>query len=133
MLINPLRTAYLKMRRCTSVLRFAQVKNESVLTGRARDGRSMILNIFVSESVLMPLTYHSGEEIKPGDLVMFHGEPGEIEFVADPLADNIDPEISWHVQEFGGGVGVIEPKHFGRAFISDPNTDEDLVFVSLGY
>ena len=93
----------------------------------------MILNIFMSESVLMPLTYHSGEEIKPGDLVMFHGEPGEIEFVADPLADNIDPEISWHVQEFGGGVGVIEPKHFGRAFISDPNTDEDLVFVSLGY
>ena len=53
--------------------------------------------------------------------------------MADPLADNIDPEISWHVQEFGGGVGVIEPKHFGRAFISDPNTDEDLVFVSLGY
>jgi hypothetical protein len=77
----------------------------------------MILNIFMSESVLMPLTYHSGEEIKPGDIVMFHGEPGEIEFVADPLADNIDPEISWHVQEFGGGVGVIEPKHFGRAFV----------------
>ena len=31
---------------------------------------------------------------------MFHGEPGEIEFVADPLSN--DPETNWYVQEFGG-------------------------------
>jgi hypothetical protein len=80
----------------------------------------------------MPLTYYSGEEIKPGDRVMLNGEPGEIEFVADPLANDNDPEIRWHVQEYGGGVGVTEPKHFGRAFMQDPNTDEDLVFVSRG-
>jgi len=89
-------------------------------------------SIFISETNRMPLTYYSGEEIKPGDHVMFHGEPGEIEFVADPLANDNDPEISWYVQEYGGGVGVTEPKYFGRAFVSDPNTDEDLVFVSRG-
>jgi hypothetical protein len=32
----------------------------------------------------MAFFYHSGEEIKPGDRVSLHGEPAEIEFVADP-------------------------------------------------
>ena len=76
----------------------------------------------------MPFTYRSGKEIKRGDRVLFHGEPGEIEFVANPLVR--DPETEWHVKEFGGGVGIIEPKHFGRAFLSEPGTYEDLIFVS---
>jgi hypothetical protein len=33
----------------------------------------------------MPLTYRSGEEIKKGDRVLFHGEPGEIEFVVESV------------------------------------------------
>jgi hypothetical protein len=70
----------------------------------------------------------SGEEIKEGDLIRFHGEPGEIEFVADSLVS--DPETDWYVQEFGGGVMIIEPKCFGRAFLSRPEIKEDLVFVS---
>jgi len=44
-------------------------------------------------------TYISGEEIKKGDRVMFHGEPGEIEFVADPLIS--DPQTDWYVQKYG--------------------------------
>jgi hypothetical protein len=76
----------------------------------------------------MPFTYQSGEEIKKGDRVLFHGEPGEIEFVADVLTG--DPAMDWHIVESGGGVMVIEPKFFGRAFLSDPGDDEDLEFVS---
>jgi len=76
----------------------------------------------------VPFTYQSGEEIKKGDRVLFHGEPGEIEFVADPLVN--DPETKWYVQEEGAGVMVVEPKVFGRAFISHTKQDEDLVFVS---
>ena len=76
----------------------------------------------------MPFTYCSGEEIRKGDRVTFHREPGEIEFVADPHVPN--PETEWYVKEFGGGVMIIEPKHFGRAFLDEPGKYEDLVFVS---
>ena len=76
----------------------------------------------------MPFRYQSGAEVKKGDRVLYHGEPGEIEFVADPLID--DPETEWYVKEFGGGVMVIAPKVFGRVFISRIEQDEDLDFVS---
>jgi len=76
----------------------------------------------------MPLKYQSGEEIRKGDRVMFHGEPGEIEFVADRLVG--DPALDWHVNESGPGVMVLEPKYFGRAYVSATHEAEDLVFVS---
>ncbi|MGA9963699.1 MAG: hypothetical protein WBQ10_00705 [Terriglobales bacterium] len=76
----------------------------------------------------MPLKYQSGEEIKKGDHVLFHGEPGAIEFVADPLVK--DKETEWYVQEYGKGVMVVEPKVFGRAFLSRTENAEDLIFVS---
>jgi hypothetical protein len=75
----------------------------------------------------MPFRYQSGEEIKKGDRVTFHGEPGQIEFVADPRAPT--PETEWHVRELGGGVMVLEPKYFGRAFVTNTDDAEDLVFV----
>ena len=46
------------------------------------------------------LRYRSGEEIKKGDRVLFHGNPAEIELVS---TDPNDPEQAWHVSEFGGG------------------------------
>lgn len=57
----------------------------------------------------MGYTYQSGEEIKPGDRVLLHGEPGEVEFVVDPLSD----PANWYVTEYGGGVMILEPKVFG--------------------
>jgi hypothetical protein len=36
-------------------------------------------------------------EIRKGDRVLFHGEPGEIEFVADRLVG--DPVVAWNVKE----------------------------------
>ena len=78
----------------------------------------------------MPFKYQTGDEIKKGDRVFFHGEPGEIEFVADSLMK--DPAINWYVQEYGGGVMILEPKFFGRAFLTDTENAEDLEFVSRG-
>jgi hypothetical protein len=78
----------------------------------------------------MPPKYQSGEEIKKGDRVLFHGEPAEVEFVVDKLTE--DAALNWYMQEFGGGVMIREPKHFGAAFIpaeSLPKT-EDLEFLS---
>jgi hypothetical protein len=74
----------------------------------------------------MPLNYRSGEEIRKGDRVLFHGEPGEIEFVVDSLAG--DPPMDWYLKEHGPGVMVREPRHFGSAYVNANH--EDLVFVS---
>jgi len=74
----------------------------------------------------MAFTYQSGEEIRKGDRVLLHGEPGEIQLVAVRLTG--DPELDWYVTECGGGVMVVEPKAFGRLFLT--KIDEDLAFVS---
>ncbi len=76
----------------------------------------------------LTLKYLSGEEIKKGDRVMFHGVLGEIEFVA---SDPDDPEVSWYMEEFGGGVMVKEPVS-GRTFLQADSIPEyeDLEFVS---
>ncbi len=71
----------------------------------------------------MSPTYSSGEEIQPGDHVLYHGEPGQKEFVAKAG----DPESGWYVEQFGGGCIILAPG-FGRVFVS--KTDEDLEFVA---
>jgi hypothetical protein len=72
--------------------------------------------------------YQSGDEIRKGDRILLHGESGEIEFVADAATD---PE-GWYVAEHGGGVMILEPKVFGRLFVSDTQNYEDLELVSRG-
>jgi hypothetical protein len=76
----------------------------------------------------MPCSYKSGDEIKKGDRVTYHGEPGEIEFVADQITG--DGEIDTHVMEHGKGAMILEPKCFGRVFVNDTEGDEDLVLVA---
>jgi hypothetical protein len=76
--------------------------------------------------IAMPFFYSSGEEIRKGDRVLLHGEPGEIELVVDPAESPDD----WLVKEQGGGAMVLELNVFGRLFISEPETDEHLTFVS---
>jgi len=74
------------------------------------------------------LKYLSGEEIKKGDHILHHGEPGTIEFVALALGA---VETDWYVKEFGGGVMVVD-RAFGHIFIpADQLAEyEDLEFVS---
>jgi len=76
----------------------------------------------------MPM-YRSGEEIKTGDRVRFHGNPAEIELVA---TDPNDSEQAWYVKEFGGGVMISNPMVSGRSFIPKDQLAkyEDLEFVS---
>jgi hypothetical protein len=76
----------------------------------------------------MTFKYMTGEDVQKGDYVRFHGDPGRVEFVAESLIG--DPEIEWHVKEFGGGVMILEPKVFGRAFLHETDTAEDLILVS---
>jgi len=78
----------------------------------------------------MTIQYQSGEEIKKGDHVLFHGEPAEIEFVVNEHTG--DAALDWYMQEFGGGVMIREPKNFGVAFIRAESllNTEDLEFLS---
>ena len=76
----------------------------------------------------MPFLYPSREEIKAGDRVTYHGEPGEIEFVADKVIG--DSAIDWYVTEHGGGVMIVAPKFFGRVFVHDTKNDEDLILIA---
>jgi len=76
--------------------------------------------------VEMPLYYQSGEEIRKGDKILISGNPGEIEFVADPSV--IDPATSWYIETCGVGVMIREPVVYGLVFTGD--TDNDLEFVS---
>jgi hypothetical protein len=60
--------------------------------------------------------------------VRFHGNAAEVELVA---CDSNDPEAAWHMQEFGGGVLILDPMVSGRTFIPKDQIDEyeDLEFV----
>ena len=79
------------------------------------------------------LKYRSGQEIKKGDRVLFHGNPAEIELVACDPHDS-DPGVAWYMKEFGGGVMVLDPLISGRTFVPSNSLDEyeDLEFVSRG-
>jgi hypothetical protein len=57
----------------------------------------------------MSLTCSTGEEIHLGDRILYHGEPGQVEFVAE-LGDL---ETGWYIEQFGGGFMVLAPS-FGR-------------------
>jgi hypothetical protein len=75
------------------------------------------------------LTYQSGEEIKKGDHVLFHRNPADIELVA---CDPSDPETAWYVEEFGGGIMILDPMVSDRTFIPAEELEEyeDLEFIS---
>ena len=67
--------------------------------------------------------YSSGEEIQPGDHILYHGEAGYIEFIAEAG----HPETGWYVEQYGGGYMLVA-EGFGHVFESEPG--EDLEFVS---
>ena len=79
--------------------------------------------------IFVILRYRSGEEIKKGDRVLFHRAAAEIEFVA---SDPDNPEMTWYLEEFGGGVSIREPDDPNRTFIPADKIGEyeDLEFVS---
>jgi len=72
--------------------------------------------------------YRSGGEIRKGDRVLLHGEPGHVELVLDGETNPRD----WPTKEYRRGIMIAEPKAFGRLFLaeSDLADYEDLVFVS---
>ena len=73
--------------------------------------------------------YPSGQDVKPGDRILYHGEPGEVEFVVADRAG--DPSKDWYLEQFPGGGCMISAKGFGSVFLGECDI-EDLEFVSRG-
>lgn len=73
------------------------------------------------------MKYKSGEAVLKGDRVLFHDQPGEIEFIADTLGG--DPAMDWYVKQYGPGAMVADP-NAGRTFVTKIETTEDLRLVS---
>ena len=71
--------------------------------------------------------YTSGEDIRPGDYILYHGERGKVEFVAIPD----DPNTDWYLQQYGSGCMILVPS-FGRVFVVTLDKDEDLEFPERG-
>ncbi len=76
----------------------------------------------------MALKYNSGQEIMKGDRVIYAGDPGVVEFIADPLVP--DTDTRWYVETYGQGIMISEPRRHGSVFSSDPESDDELEFVS---
>src|SRR5215469_7171020 len=116
-------------------LRRRCAKAPSTTTGRLKPLRLFSTLLIMTGSRINRLTptpmlmYRSGEEIRKGDHVRFHGNLAEIELVA---TDPSDSEQAWHVKEFGGGVLIADPMVSGRTFIPKDQLAEyeDLEFVS---
>jgi hypothetical protein len=68
--------------------------------------------------------YHSGEEIRLGDRIRYHGDNGYVSFIA-PFGDMAN---SWYVETHGPGCMIVADG-FGAVYITDSAADEDLVFV----
>ncbi len=68
--------------------------------------------------------------MKKGDRILYGGEPGHIEFVADPNDPEADPH-DWYIEEFGGGCMVVT-ESWGAIFIDADDPDEDLELVARG-
>jgi hypothetical protein len=77
------------------------------------------------------LKYCSGEEILKGDRVRFHGNAAVVYLVAcDP--ESTISEVRWYMDEYGGGVMIIERSMSCCTFIAAEEIDDydDLEFVA---
>jgi hypothetical protein len=79
----------------------------------------------------MAFAYHSSEEIRPGDLITFHGDSGTVEFVISSTTG--DATRDWYLEKFPGGGVMIVVENWGHVFLNLNNfwdEFEDLDLVS---
>ena len=77
------------------------------------------------------IKYRSGQEVLPGDRIVYHSQLAIVEFVVNEKTG--DPAMDWYIDEFPGGGFMIRAPGFGSVFITDIDDEqEDLEFVSRG-
>jgi hypothetical protein len=73
------------------------------------------------------LRYTSGATIQRGDLVRYHGQPGEVEFIVSERTG--DSAAGWYLDEYTSGGCMISAEGFGRVFLTEDDIDEYLEFI----
>ena len=74
------------------------------------------------------LTYTTGEDVRQGDRVRYHGEPGEVEFVITQASG--DGSKDWYLEQCPEGGLMVNASGFGRVFLKTTDVDEDFELVS---
>jgi acyl CoA:acetate/3-ketoacid CoA transferase len=74
--------------------------------------------------------YHSGQEIRIGDRISYHGESGKVDFVVTEKTGR--PEMDWYIEQDPEGGVMLTANGFGNVFLTEANIDEDLDFISRG-
>jgi len=78
--------------------------------------------------VVKMFLYQSGGEVRCGDHIRFHGEPGLVELV---IAEKVGNDaVDWYLTEYPGGGLMLNASNFGNVFLREKDIDEKLVFVS---
>ena len=76
------------------------------------------------------MVYESGEDIRKGDRVRYHGEAGYVEFVVKEASG--DPSFDWYLDQWPGGGAMICADTFGSVYLSVDGLDDFLEFVARG-
>jgi len=74
------------------------------------------------------LIYPSGDEVRQGDQITYHGEPGTISFII--TAKSSDPAMDWYMEQFPEGGCMASVENMGSVFLANCQTDEDLKFIA---
>jgi hypothetical protein len=77
-----------------------------------------------------PLVYQTGEEVRSGDEIRYHGEVGHVEFVARQRTG--EPGQDWFIDEFPGGGVMIWATGMGSVFLGVDDLGDVLEFVQRG-
>ena len=77
---------------------------------------------------MSPFTYKSGDEIRAGDRILYHEQPGKVEFII--AAKSGDPVLDWYLDQYPGGGFMITAVSFGPVFLTANDIDEDLQLIS---
>ncbi len=77
---------------------------------------------------MKPFTYVTGETVRKGDRIRYHGEPGAVEFVVSGVVG--DSAMDWYAERFPGGGIMITATGFGSVFLGVDDIDDMLEFDS---
>lgn len=58
--------------------------------------------------------YESGAEVRTHDIVTYHGEPGEVEFVV--AEKTADAAMDWYLEQYPGGGIMLRLSNLGNVF-----------------
>lgn len=74
------------------------------------------------------LRYSSGDEIKEGDRIRYHGERGRVDFIVTDRSG--DEARDWYIEQFPGGGLMIDAEGFGSVFLNVAEIDDQLELVA---